>query len=280
MSHPPIRLPRWLGTPSPKTRSRDGEREDKPAFLIYEWDEHSFAPKPQESRQRAEDVMRRLPERGVVLILGVPGQGKSTLLKEWQKNLERPTLLGECGLLTELENRADILLEILRQDSRRKPRQLIEQLEQGKLEKPVILIDALDELRTHNRWPSRLAQAVKEASESALVVLSCRTHVWNSQLENLFNKELSIPQPYTLLGFTALEQEDYLVQWAEVNEKPKATAKELAKNIKGNAQLKSLAANALLLDLIARVALDDTTHAIRLPASRADFYDRAVENLW
>ena len=73
-----IRLSRWLGIPNPKTPSRNKEGDDqkaKPAFLVHEWDEHRFTPKPQEIRHPAENVMQHLPERGFILICSTRDRG-------------------------------------------------------------------------------------------------------------------------------------------------------------------------------------------------------------
>jgi hypothetical protein len=141
-----------------------------------------------------------------------------------------------------------------------------------------LIVDALDELPTRQGWTNRLVNAIREASEHALVVLTCRTHVWGDALEAVFKREqIRIDQTFTLLGFTPLEQREYLTRWAEQAGKPKQDAENLAKNLEKHPQLRSLAANALLLELIARVALED---GVTLPASRAEFYERAIDNLW
>ena len=240
MTDDSILLERYLGIPVPERalRPQPDEHEKRPVQTIYEWFEWGFRPPPSESRQPELEIMRRLPEHGIVLILGVPGAGKSTLARQWFERLEteeyaRPVLFGECGLLRTVKENQNILLEILGRNPDKQSRAILAQVRADQTPpRTVMIVDALDELPSRFDVRDQFIPAIREASEHALVVLTCRTHVWGDALERVFKLEqVQINQKYTLLGFTPNEQREYLTRWAEQNKTSKQDAETLAKNL-------------------------------------------------
>ena len=132
---------------------------------------------------------------------------------------------------------------------------------------PIWLLDGLDELPAalHSERFLRLL-----GNLPGRVCVSCRTAIAQSLGRQLAGCTAG-GQPLELLPFTEPEQRRYLEHCLTGGR----FASELHRKIRGNSQLRDLAGNALLLDLIAEVGRE-----VELPASRSEFYKRAIASIW
>ena len=88
----PIRLPRYLGVPTPPAERclRDEDEKQPLPKPSTRGLSGVTGPPPHQQRKPKQEIPNCLPEQDMVLILGVPGAGKSTLIRElwWNRLLE------------------------------------------------------------------------------------------------------------------------------------------------------------------------------------------------
>ncbi|MBI5164659.1 MAG: NACHT domain-containing protein, partial [Magnetospirillum sp.] len=279
-------FPLTLGRP--RSAPRDDERRRPPE--LQAWREGVRPVRPEVERIAGDRIYRDLLRPagpGYTLVTGEPGSGKSTLLEQWRqqwaKDAPSPRLglvvpvlvrfrsLNHCAanlLATGSEEDLALALwaEHLRPDAatpaltdfyRRNPR----------LWTPLWLLDGLDEAAEHLRAEAFLRRL---AHLPGRVCLSCRTAIAQA-LRPALQPGLGAGGSLEIQPLNACEQRDFLAQ--SLGDKTRAAT--LHRRIASNTQMRELAGNPLLLDLIALVGEE-----VDLPASRAAFYERAVAKLW
>jgi hypothetical protein len=274
-------MPRRLGLPARAQISNDDPKASVPQRERYEWLESRLREFKHLEPVNAQTVLeQRLPEQGVTVIVGEPGAGKSVLAATWREHFEtqkRTCILLEGGSLeSKLESGVNILLKMAEH-----PRAKVSKATKAELERDsfpnraVLMVDALDELPS--TLDERLAAKILEVAEHHLVILTCRTAVWANRVKEKFTRILGqTPQTYTLLGFTPDEQREFLNEWAKRHAITAERAGSIAAELQARPQLSYLAANPLMLDLIAQVTLEMNKP---MPDSRAELYGSAILEL-
>jgi predicted NACHT family NTPase len=103
-------------------------------------------------------------------------------------------------------------------------------------------------------------------------VVTCRTAVYEALRRDA---DVYKEQEYEVLGIKAAEQPVFLEHVLETWGVNPDRAEELHRKVQQNTAVRPLAANPLMLTLIAEVS-----QRMSLPASRAAFYEAAVEEMW
>ncbi|QCO03335.1 NACHT domain-containing protein [Azospirillum argentinense] len=281
-------FPAKLGTPV--QHPSEGDRKDgRIGSQHYEAWRESFAIEPTSWTERSEAEAFTERKRGggyFHVIVGEPGAGKTRLLEEWF----RRWWTGEAGSLS-FGMRVPVLVR-LRQlesaDARLNPDQLADQLwdlaqadarlltpnvahlyrpERARLFRPVWLLDGLDELSSGaplEDWLRAIAILPGD------VVATCRTVVW--QAERAISGGVRPRRVETILPLrTDADRARFL------HPALRDGADHLTALLGRHAALSPLAGNPLLLGL-AELLWRETPDF--LPASRAEFYRRAVAVLW
>jgi SEFIR domain len=274
-------MPRRLGLPARAQISNDDPKASVPQCERYEWLESRLREFKHLEPVSAQTVLeQRLPEQGVTVIVGEPGAGKSVLTATWREHFEtqkRTCILLEGGSLeSKLESGENILLKMAEH-----PRVRVNKATKAELgkdsfpDRAVLMVDALDELPS--TLDERLAAKIFEIAQHHPVILTCRTAVWANRVKEKFVKILGqTPQTYSLLGFTPDEQREFLNEWAKQHGIAAERAASIAAELQARPQLSYLAANPLMLDLIAQVTLELNKP---VPDSRAELYGSAILEL-
>jgi hypothetical protein len=278
--------------PRPAPERPDG-REGKTLRRYEAWQEgvrsrREYEPHPEARvferfRQAASGGRSRL-----WVVLGEPGAGKTRLLEAWfgrWAGQAGPVRLGMAvPVLVRLRNvtpeqialPAEALADRLwalgvperaRLDDAAAD---IYRPEAARLFRPVWLLDGLDE------FPDALDASLfaRLADLPGTKLLTCRSAV--------FQPHRAVAAPYQEQGAEYEILPLPAAQWgAFLRERlgDAARADALAHVIGRNAQLRELAGNPLMLDLIAQVC-GDPDNGLTLPASRTAFYEMAVERWW
>jgi adenylylsulfate kinase-like enzyme/TATA-box binding protein (TBP) (component of TFIID and TFIIIB) len=273
-------MPRRLGLPARAQISNDDPKASVPQRERYEWLESRLREFKHLEAVNAQTVLeQRLPEQGVIVIVGEPGAGKSVLAATWRNYFEtqkRTCILLEGGSLeAKLESGENILLKMAEHPRARVSKATKAALkEDGLPDHALLIIDALDELP--NALHERLAQKILEIAQRHPVILTCRTAVWVNRAKAIYT-QTPISQTYTLMGFTPDEQREYLREWATEHQIDPERAATIASEVQSRPQLSYLAANPLMLTLIAQVTLEASQP---VPDSRAELYGKAIAHLW
>jgi len=224
------------------------------------------------------------------LLLGEPGSGKSTLLKEWFKRAASGDALTLLGLgVPVLVRLRDVPISYW---SAYEPQELADILWQKglaasaylspdwsniysrrseRLVSPFWLLDGLDELPL---------DVLNETLYSGLAtlpgrkLLTCRTATYGSLRREADQFKQA---EFEIVGLTLPEQSQFLAIWSENNSRP---LEQLEYDIARNIQLRQLAENPFMLDLMAEVASAKWDELNSYPMGRSDFYRKAINSVW
>jgi predicted NACHT family NTPase len=238
-----------------------------------------------------EQILRATARNRFWLILGEPGSGKTTLLETWFKGLASrvaepylgamvPALVRLRLLPTDVWKRkdeielADALWECAVPEKALLDGGLVEAYapKYRRNFHPIWLLDGLDELLPETTGDESFFQGL--ANLPGIKVISARTAVFESQRKLAERYKLG---EYDILGLRAPEQNEFLRK-ALPGDPGKAD--KLSAGIQQNTQVRLLATNPLMLSLMAEAAAGSGGGEIALPASRAEFYRRAVDEMW
>jgi hypothetical protein len=223
------------------------------------------------------------------LVLGEPGAGKTTLLTEWFKRLGHmlpepklgstvPALVrlrrvpAETWGITDEDKFADLLWDLARSE-----RALLQSnsvlpysSDLGRRFTPLWMLDGLDELTVHP-YDETLFQTL--ANLPGVKIVSSRTAVYQSlrKLADTYKAE-----EYQIIGLSQIAQKEFLYQAMS----DQLAAETLFASIKQNNQISRLAANPLMLTLMAQVSETATRIDLDHIPSRATFYELAVNEMW
>jgi hypothetical protein len=250
--------------------------------VLFQYDE-------QPETQVFEQMLAAAPTNRFWLILGEPGAGKTTLLQTWfvrlAQRLAAPALGMTAPALVRLRTvpeetwklgdlrLPDALWDVGRSETALLEEGVPEQYRPGRGRgfEPFWLLDGLDEI-PFTLLEERFFQSL--ANLPGRKIASARTAVYES-VRRTADRYKS--REHEILGLAAAEQDEF-IRRALVGEEGKA--KDLSSSIQRNTQVRLLASNPLMLSLILEVTKADRADRIDLPASRAAFYRRAVEELW
>lgn len=279
-------FPLTLGRPS--AAPRDDERRRPPE--LDAWREGVRSSRQEVERIPEEGIFRDLMRSagpGYTLVTGEPGAGKSTLLEQWRRRWAQEAPAPRLGLVLPVLVRfrslnryaADLLntrsdpelaqalwAEHLRPDADTPALNNYYQLD-PRLWTPLWLLDGLDEAAAELRTEEFLRRL---GNLPGRVCLSCRTAIAQS-LRPALQPGLRAANSLEIQPLDAREQRDFLAH--SLGDETRADT--FHRRIATNTQMRELAGNPLLLDLIAQVGEE-----VDLPASRAAFYERAVAKLW
>jgi HEAT repeat protein len=217
-----------------------------------------------------------------IVVLGDPGAGKTTMLRYLALKMAKGKLsnLPDLPIYVELrrfvDSKMDSLLDFVALDWAERygfPESrsyLQEQLEQGKA---VLLLDGLDEVLS-GATPEEAKDAYKRVVDEvnrldsllleAPIALTCRKAGWRGGLTTF--------QSLEVLDFSWQQIQDFVNNWFKTDT---AKAQGLQQALAGNLRMQTLAANPLILALIAIVYQKD----LELPERRAELYSRCLEVL-
>lgn len=227
-------------------------------------------------RERILDADRAVKDYDRLVVVGVPGCGKTTLVRHLalvscKENLERQertcvpipiTLLefskGEKGLRQYID-------EVFEKYQFPKAKESVEKdLKDGKCR---ILLDGFDELATEEKQ-GKIAAEIQEFIErypACQVVVTSRIAGYHGELKGFTKLEL--------VEFDDKQIEKFIENWFGKIDPEKAQS--MFRAIKENGQIKALARNPLMIAIIAIIYEEDRG----LPQKRAALYHRCVEVL-
>ena len=217
-----------------------------------------------------------------IVVLGDPGAGKTTMLRYLALKMAKGELsnLPDLPIYVELrrfvDSKMDSLLDFValdwaeRYDFPESRSYLQEQLEQGKA---TLLLDGFDEVLSA-ATPEEAKDAYKRVVDEvnrldtlfleAPIALTCRKAGWREGLATF--------QTLEVLNFSWQQIQDFVNKWFKADT---AKAQGLQQALAGNLRMQTLAANPLILALIAIVYQKD----LELPERRAELYSRCLEVL-
>ncbi|GAQ55119.1 NACHT domain-containing protein [Streptomyces acidiscabies] len=276
-SHPDFVTPSYLG-PADPTRPRDDA--DRPQ---NERDRHRRAQARAAAEARATAVHTYAPLDALtryrrIVVVGDPGAGKTTMLRHLALRLatDSPQLPAYVELFRFVESQHTSLLDYLAEtwsdhygfDDARD--YLMEKLADGTA---VLLLDGLDEVlggenaqdaeNAYRRVTTEIARLSTRFPRAPLAT-TCRRQGWRGGLPQF--------QVLEALDFEWPQIETFVANWFGTTDRRRAG---LVRALSANGRLQTLAANPLLLSLIAIVYERD----LELPERRAALYQRCVEVL-
>jgi RecA/RadA recombinase len=236
------------------------------------------------------------------LILGEPGAGKTTLLSHWFGKMARNALYERhLGMVVPVrvllrEQRAvfsacdgDKLADALwsacasewvdiecDSDEERHALEEILKHTSGRLFEPLWFFDGLDELSPEISYSEKFYKQI--VNLPGRKVITARSAVFPS-LREVAGKYQH--REYEIIGLKPIEQREFLREVMEgLVDKESASdrAGRLFEHIQGNIAVRLLAGNPLMLTLIAEAT--SGSEEMRLPQSRSQFYQEAIEKLW
>ena len=137
-----------------------------------------------------------------------------------------------------------------------------------------LLVDGLDELPVGREGLDAFSQALSRHGAGRLLILSCRTAIWNGDVGAAIREHHPDLTVCRLRGFDPPTQAAYVRHHLPSRED---TAHDLIGQLESNLQLRSLAPNPLMLRLMVGLVAKGR---VKLPLSRADFYTQAIRQAW
>jgi hypothetical protein len=260
------------------------EKDEAPIYEFPMWIEDPSRWRKHFEEEPAETVLKRwLQQPGIHALVGEPGGGKTTLLREWAHTIaamhtsEQPlipfyvplrevTKDGLKAYFAKAKDQGGYGLEIGQYFTDKPPAQ------------PVWLFDGLDELPSEVRkdWLK-----IIEYQKHHVCIVSCRTALYDSDYRSYFGN------PHYVMGLYPNDQKIFLERLAnewrdgERRERAFATADETWVNdlhgkLQKNTNIRRLAGSPLLLTLIART---NPPGKLDLPTKRVNFYQKAFKQL-
>ncbi|MEM8723627.1 MAG: NACHT domain-containing protein [Cyanobacteria bacterium P01_G01_bin.39] len=229
------------------------------------------------------DAKQAIVEYPRLMVKGVPGSGKSMLLKHLAliygkegglNNLPAKSipLLVELHELTDpaldLEKLEQHLVQVFeRHDFPQAARFVSESLKQGKL---LLLFDGLDEVNSDvRRRVVRVIKNLLQKYRKCPALITCRTAVYNDEFNDLVNQTLEIVE------FNDRQMRLFLKSWSSQMLADKSI-EQLLTTLRDKPRIMTLARNPLLLTIIAYLYCDT---AFVLPDSRSEFYRKSTDVL-
>jgi len=241
----------------------------------------SGTPDKEDWDERANEAMildaeRTVGEYNRLVIIGLPGSGKTTLmkyitLKYCRENLEKqdrtcvpiPIILRELAESGEtLRSYIDIVFKRYKFP---KANKFVEQLlKQGKCK---LMLDGFDELATKERQSDivRIIEDFSNEYKTCQLVITSRPAGYHDELK--FFRKLEI------LEFDEKQVREFIDNWFGESDPEKAESMFVA--IQENDQIRALAGTPLMIAIIAIIYEEDK----KLPERRVDLYKRCVEVL-
>jgi hypothetical protein len=258
----------------PQERAHESDDEDRESKLLLTTEASVLEP------------LRNGHNPGITVILGEPGAGKTELSIEWARMLAEKTsdpdslafwpVHAACGAVDTKVLLDQIPWAWLERARPPVPMSLIEHLKTAKKDQTyirvVFILDAIDELV----GPNLEDFILRLDSLPGPVVVTCRTAVWNDRVRKIFiQKKVLVLEPWEIMPLRSSEKLKFLQAWPKAS-KPE-WASRLYRKLQASEQLSGLTRNILLLKLVTRLYVQDKEV---LPTSRADFYHKAIREMW
>ena len=226
------------------------------------------------------DAYTALARNPKLVVTGSPGSGKSILLRHialtFARRRQSPLYRDYVPILVELNRlnspsaslRAELARELATKGFPKPDYFLMRGLKRGTL---LLLLDGLDEISGPQR-PGVLQQIrdLEEEFHGVRLIVSCRTQVYNGELDTLVDKTLEIQ------SFTDQQIRSFLRSWAPDMHLHGKSVDQLMKALLERPAIMLLARNPLMLTIVAWLYTDTT---VILPQSRSEFYRKATELL-
>jgi hypothetical protein len=227
------------------------------------------------------------------VIQGEPGSGKSTLLRRWADQLASghggglsdglllPVLVpfrafSEDAAKLTGSHLAESLWACASRDVDRFP-QLYAERRRFRFT-PLWMLDGWDEAASLQLWTETFLERV--CALPGFVIITCRTAILARDRAKVnLDRFLDVRSSYTIRDLDFPERERLVI--ARMHEFPEAAAR-LAKRLRSHTQLRALGGSPQLLSLMVAAACRDLREGRdpELPASRAEFYSRAIADSW
>jgi hypothetical protein len=226
-----------------------------------------------------EDVYQRIRIERRAVVTGMPGAGKSLLLKNsmllWaddrrSTNIYLPVLIELHRLNGNTASLIDVIHDEVQRNQLRRPRAFIEKaLEDGVLR---VLLDGLDEVGHQDQ--ARVIQEIKDLSRQfpdGQIIVTCRTAIYYGQLAPDFAMTVQVAD------FDDAAIRRFLNNWPALDG---PEVEQLVGGLRDNPQMLRLAASPLLLTMIAYLHTEVfAKRGSSLPNSRSEFYEVAIDHL-
>jgi hypothetical protein len=251
---------------------------ERPAYAFSALEDKARILERRRSAQGIDRTLEKaLAETHKIVLLGDPGIGKSTALRDLERadsqwipiRLDLRLYDGSDELEVLFAKRINEILRRRRTSLTPKPADAAAFLQAQLLREDgrdfIFLLDGLDEVKPE--FHEKVRQAIKGVlAYHHRCVISCRI----TGYESIFDGEAV---PYVLEELAPGDIQNYLVQ--SLGEERGLSL--FSSQIGGDPQLLNLAANPLLLSLIAKIA--EFHPQARIPAKRAELFDAFVDDL-